>query len=137
MSDAARLAAVVTGFLLVALVPVALAAPSTSGLRSQAASLRATDQSLEARAKAATLELYAIEAELRQARGAVESIAARKAVVARDRTVARKQLAIARKAVHVSETQLALKGQYDEYLWLAAYQPVRRIGKSIRLYRIP
>ena len=107
MSDAARLAAVFTGFLLVALVPVALAAPSTSSLRSQAASLRATDQSLEARAKAATLELYALEAELRQARGAVDSITARKAVVARDRTVARKQLAIARKALHVSEAQLA------------------------------
>jgi len=107
MSDAARLAAVFTGLLVVALVPVALAAPSTPGLRSQAASLRATDQSLEARAKAATLELYGLEAKLRQARGAVESIAVRRAVVARDRTLARKQLAIARKALHVSETQLA------------------------------
>jgi 3D (Asp-Asp-Asp) domain-containing protein/septal ring factor EnvC (AmiA/AmiB activator) len=107
MSDAARLAAVFTGFLLVASVPVALAAASTSGLRSQAASLRASDQSLEARAKSATLELYALEAELRQARSAVASVAARQAVVARDRTAARKQLAIARRALHVSESQLA------------------------------
>ena len=49
-SDAARLAAVFTGLLLVATVPVALAADA-SGLRTQAASLRAHDGSLEARAK--------------------------------------------------------------------------------------
>ena len=107
MSDAARLAAVFTGFLLVALVPVALAAANPSGLRSQAASLRASDESLEARANAAMLELYALEAELRQARRAVESVAARQAVVARDRAMTRKQLAIARNALHVSELQLA------------------------------
>ncbi len=107
MSDAARLAAVFTGFLLVPLVPVALAAANPSGLRSQAASLRANDESLEARANAATLELYALEAELRQARSAVASVAARQEVVARDRAAVRKQLAIARNALHVSEAQLA------------------------------
>jgi len=109
-SDAARLAAVFTGLLLVASVPVALAADA-SGLRSQAASLGtslgANDESLEARTNAATLELYAVEAELGRARGAVESVAARQAVVARDRTTARKQLAIARNALHVSESRLA------------------------------
>ena len=105
-SDAARLAAVFTGLLLVASVPVALAA-DVSGLRSQAASLRADDDSLEARANAATLELYALEAELGRARGAVDSVAARQAVVARDRAAARKHLAIARNALHVSESQLA------------------------------
>ena len=107
MSDAARLAAVFTGFLLVLLVPVALAAANPSGLRSEAASLRANDESLEARANAATLELYALEAELRQARSAVASVAARQEVVARDRAAVRKQLAIARNALHVSEAQLA------------------------------
>ena len=107
MSDAARLAAVFTGLLLVALVPVALAAPNTFSLRSQAASLRASDGSLEARANAATLELYALGAELRQARSALQSVAARQAVVARDRAVARKQLSIARNALRVSESQLA------------------------------
>ena len=89
------------------LVPVALAAANPSGLRSEAASLRANDESLEARANAATLELYALEAELRQARSAVESVAARQEVVARDRAAVRKQLAIARNALHVSEAQLA------------------------------
>ena len=105
-SDATRLAAVFAGLLLVASVPVALAADA-SGLRSQAASLRANDDSLEARANAATLELYALEAELGQARSAVESITARQAVVTRDRAAARKQIEIARNALHVSESRLA------------------------------
>jgi 3D (Asp-Asp-Asp) domain-containing protein len=105
-SDAARLAAVFAGLLLLASVPVALAA-DVSGLRSQAASLRADDDSLEARANAATLELYALEAELGRARSSVEVVAARKAVVARDHAAARKQLAIARTALRTSESQLA------------------------------
>lgn len=105
-SDAARLAAVFTGLLLVASVPVALAADA-SGLRSQAASLRAHDGSLEARANAAALELYALEAQLGRARSAVESVAARQTAVARDRAAARKQLGIARKALRVSESRLA------------------------------
>jgi 4-amino-4-deoxy-L-arabinose transferase-like glycosyltransferase len=37
----------------------------------------------------------------------------------------------------VSETQLVLKGRFGEYQWLSAYRPVRRVGKSIRLYYIP
>jgi 3D (Asp-Asp-Asp) domain-containing protein len=114
-SDAARFVAVFTGLLLLASVPVALAA-DVSGLRSQAASLRADDNSLEARANAATLELYALEAELGRARSAVESVAARKAVVASDRAAARKQLAIARTALHASESQLAelVRGLYEQ-----------------------
>jgi peptidoglycan DL-endopeptidase CwlO len=105
-SDAARLAAVFTGFLLVASVPVALAADA-SGQDSQVASLRASDESLEGRANAATLELYALEAELEQARSATATIAGRQAQVERDRAAARKQLGIARNAVQVSETRLA------------------------------
>lgn len=105
-SDAARLAAVFAGLLLVASVPVALAADA-SGLRSRVASLRANDDSLEARANAATLELYALEAELSEARSAVESIAARQAVVTRDRAAARKQIEIAGNALHISESRLA------------------------------
>jgi 3D (Asp-Asp-Asp) domain-containing protein/peptidoglycan hydrolase CwlO-like protein len=105
-SDATRLAAVFTGLLLVASVPVALAADA-SGLRSQAASARANDESLEARANAATLELYALEAELGRSRSAAASIAARQVVVERDRAAARRQLAIARDAVQISESRLA------------------------------
>lgn len=105
-SSEARLATILTGLLLLASVPVALAA-NASGLRSQAASLRAQDGSLEAQANAATLELYALETELGQARSAIESVKARQQVVAADRAAARRQLAIARKALHVSEARLA------------------------------
>ena len=113
-SAAARLAAVFTGLLLVASVSVALAADA-SGLRSQAASLGtslgtslgADDESLDARANAATLELYALEAELGRARGAVESLSARQAVVARNRTAARRQLTVARDALRISQSRLA------------------------------
>ncbi|HYC58979.1 MAG TPA: glycosyltransferase family 39 protein [Thermoanaerobaculia bacterium] len=37
----------------------------------------------------------------------------------------------------VSETQLAFKRGFGNYGWLASYRPVRRIGTSIRLYKIP
>ncbi|HYC89170.1 MAG TPA: hypothetical protein VEO54_08160 [Thermoanaerobaculia bacterium] len=37
--------------------------------------------------------------------------------------------------VAVSETPLALRA--EEYRWLSAYRPVRRVGESIRLYFIP
>ena len=95
-----------TGFVLVALVPVALAADE-SGLRSQAAALRADGRSLEAQAETATLELYALEAELSRALAARDSLAVRRSAVARERTLAQKQLRIARRAVRGSETQLA------------------------------
>ena len=39
--------------------------------------------------------------------------------------------------VAVSETPLALKTSHGAYAWLRTYRPVRRIGKSIRLYFIP
>ncbi|HEX8171334.1 MAG TPA: glycosyltransferase family 39 protein [Thermoanaerobaculia bacterium] len=37
----------------------------------------------------------------------------------------------------VSETQVIFKERFGEYVWLRTYRPVRRIGKSIRLYHIP
>ncbi|HEV8660642.1 MAG TPA: hypothetical protein VGS96_18710 [Thermoanaerobaculia bacterium] len=37
----------------------------------------------------------------------------------------------------VSETALALDGRHGEYRWLDLYRPVRRVGKTIRLYYIP
>lgn len=104
---AARLVAVLTGFALLATVPIALAT-DTSGLRSQAAELRAGNGSLDTRASAATLELYALETELRRAQGDLDALAVRRTAVARDRAVAQKQLEVARQAVHVSESQLAV-----------------------------
>jgi hypothetical protein len=42
--------------------------------------------------------------------------------------------------VAVSESHFAMGAQgppYDWYRWLRDYEPVARVGKSIRLYRIP
>ena len=105
-SDAARLAAVFTGLLLVASVPVALAADA-SGLRSQAASLRANDDSLEATGERRDPRALRPRGGAGEARSAVASIAHGKRSWTRDRAAARKQLEIARNAVQVSESRLA------------------------------
>jgi 3D (Asp-Asp-Asp) domain-containing protein len=105
-SDAARLAAVFTGLLLVASVPVGLAADA-SGLPAQAGPLRADQAALEARANAATLELYALEVQFGRARTAVEELTAQRAALAGERAAARKRLVVARKALLVSQGRLA------------------------------
>jgi 3D (Asp-Asp-Asp) domain-containing protein len=104
---AARLVAVLTGFALLAAVPIALAADASSP-RAQTAKLRAGARSLDARANAATLELYALESELRRARGDLGALAARRAQVAQERATAAKQLAIAEQAVQLTQAQLAV-----------------------------
>jgi peptidoglycan DL-endopeptidase CwlO len=105
-SDAARFAAVFTGLLLLASVPVALAADA-SELRSQAAGLQAHSGSLEARAAAATLELYSIESQLGRARSELAGIDARRAALARDRASARTQLTVAKQALLASQNELS------------------------------
>ena len=105
-SDAARLAAVFTGLLLLASVPVAVAADAT-GPRSQAAGLHAHSDSLDARAKAATLELYSLESELARVGSELADIEVRKASLAREQTSARTQLTIAKQALLASQTELA------------------------------
>ena len=108
---AARLVAVLTGFALLATVPIALAA-EVAGSRpqtapSQASQLRAGISSLDARANAATLELYALESDLRRAQGDLDALAARQTQLAQELAAAAKQLGIAKQAVRVSESQLA------------------------------
>jgi 3D (Asp-Asp-Asp) domain-containing protein len=106
-SDAARLAAICTSFLVVASVPVALAADvSPSGSRGQAQSLRTAGDSLEARENAATLELYALESRLAEARSELAGLASRRAAVEREQGATRRQLAIASEALRVSEARL-------------------------------
>jgi 3D (Asp-Asp-Asp) domain-containing protein/septal ring factor EnvC (AmiA/AmiB activator) len=105
--SAARVVAVLTTLLLLATVPVALAADSSSGSRAKAAALRSGGDSLEARAHAATLELYALESELARARASLDSLAARRAAVAEERALAQRQLRIARAALRGSQDQLA------------------------------
>jgi 3D (Asp-Asp-Asp) domain-containing protein/septal ring factor EnvC (AmiA/AmiB activator) len=104
---AARLVAVLTGFALPAAVPIALAADA-SGSQSQAAGLHAGAGSLAARANAATLQLYALESDLRRAQADLGALAGRRAQVEQDRAATARQLDIATEAVHVSETQLAV-----------------------------
>ena len=105
-SDAARFAAVFTGLLLLASVPVALAADATD-VRSQAAGLQARSGSLEERAAAATLELYSLEAQLGRARTELADIEARRATLARERASAQTQLTVARQALLASQSELS------------------------------
>ena len=105
-SDAARLAAVFTGLLLLASVPVALAAGAT-GPRSAAAGLQARSGSLEARAAAATLELYSIESELGRARTELAGIEGRREALAREQASAQTQLTVARRALLASQSELS------------------------------
>jgi peptidoglycan DL-endopeptidase CwlO len=103
----ARLGAVLTGFALSAAVPIALAADA-SGSHSQAAGLRVGTGTLAARANAATLQLYALESDLRRAQADLGALAARRTQAEQDRAATAKQLDIATQAVHVSESQLAV-----------------------------
>jgi peptidoglycan DL-endopeptidase CwlO len=105
-SDAARLAAVFTGLLLLASVPVAVAADA-GGLRSQAAGLRAHSGSLDERAAAATLELYSLEAELARARTELAALGAQQASLAREQASARTQLTVAKQALLTSQNELS------------------------------
>ena len=105
-SDAARFAAVFTGLLLLASVPVALGADAT-GLHAQAAGLHSASGTLAARVDTATLELYALETELGRARTELVSLEAQRTTLADRQASARAQLAIAKQAVLESQTQLA------------------------------
>jgi peptidoglycan DL-endopeptidase CwlO len=105
-SDAARLAAVFTGLLLLASVPVAVAADA-GDKRSQAAGLQARSGSLDARAKAATLELYSLESQLGRARTELAGIDAQRASLAREQASAHAQLAAAKHALLASQGELA------------------------------
>ena len=95
-----------TGSLLLASVPVALAADA-SGLRAQASGLRGSTSSLGARADTAALELYALETQLSRARAAAAAITASSDALAREHAAARRQLAVARQVHEVSDGRLA------------------------------
>ena len=98
---------VLTGVALMATVSIALA-DGASRPRSQAAELRAGAASLDKRAGNATLELYALEIELRRTQGDLDALAARRTQVARERAATEMQLEIAKQAVLSSESQLAV-----------------------------
>lgn len=104
-----------TGVALVATVPIALAA-GASAPRPQAPTLPAPGTSLDARAARATLELYALEAELARARTSLDTLAARRSTVAQELALAQRQLRIARRAFTGSQSQLAtlVRALYEE-----------------------
>lgn len=114
-SDAARLAAFLTGLLLLTAVPVALAADA-SRPPAQATELGSGAGPLQARADAATLELYALESELAGTRRALATLAARRAVVTQERAAARKRLELVKRALHVSEARLGelVRAHYEQ-----------------------
>jgi 3D (Asp-Asp-Asp) domain-containing protein/peptidoglycan hydrolase CwlO-like protein len=103
---AVRLAAVLAGLAVIATVPVALGADSST-LRSRAAGLRAQSSSAETKAHATVLTLYALESELSRARAEVAAAEAKRESLARQRASTRRQLVIARRATRVSEQRLA------------------------------
>ena len=86
-------------------MPVAVAADA--GRRSQAAGLEAHSDSLDARAAAATLELYSLESELSRARTEVATLEARQAALAREQRSAKTQLTVAKQALLASQTELS------------------------------
>ena len=87
-------------------VPVALAAGAT-GPRSAAAGLQTRSGSLEARAAAATLELYSIESELGRARTELAGIEGRREALKREQASAHTQLTVARQALLASQSELS------------------------------
>jgi 3D (Asp-Asp-Asp) domain-containing protein len=104
-SDAARFAAVFTGLLLLASVPIALAADA-GDLQARAAGLKADSGSLDVRATSATLELYSLGAQLGRARTELAGLAAEREALAREQVSARTQLTVAKRAVTASQTEL-------------------------------
>ena len=105
-SAAARLAAAFTGLLVVAFVSVALAAGAAPTL-APAAGLHGRTDSLPARTATATLELFALETELGRERASAGAIAARRRSLARERASTHRQLAVARRVLHLSDLRLA------------------------------
>ena len=114
-SGAARVAAVFTGFLLTAAVPVALAA-GAGGSPTTAAGLRAEAGSLQTRVDTATLELYALETQLGRARSELARLQSQRDSLERERASARAQLAAARRTFRASQAQLAdlLRALYQQ-----------------------
>jgi len=95
-------AAAAAGLTIVLSVPVALGADAPS----RTEMLRAQESQLESAARAATLELYALETQLARARNAASTLAERRHELAGRQAATRKRLAIAARAASVSQRRL-------------------------------
>ena len=105
-SGATRVAIVLTSLAAAAAVPIALGA-DRSDLQARATELRTEESAVAARARDAVLTLYALGTELERARAEVSATEARRETVAGEQASARRQLAVARGSMRVSERRLA------------------------------
>jgi peptidoglycan DL-endopeptidase CwlO len=87
----------------------------SSGLRSQADSLRAENSSLSAQERATWLSLVSLETRLEQSQAALARLTVRAQTIAAERAEAELRLAIARRALRLSEQRLAqrLRALYE------------------------
>lgn len=88
-------------------------APAAAGDPSQ--SLRRRDDDLAAKARAASLDLYAIESRLARARGQLQTIRVQAETLRQERAMVADRLVVARRGVRISQTRLAarLRGIYE------------------------
>jgi len=75
----------------------------------RAGALRTTNATLAARAHAALLDLYSLDAQLSRAQAQVDALRARAAGLGRERDLVREEIAVAHKVLRVSQQQLALR----------------------------
>jgi 3D (Asp-Asp-Asp) domain-containing protein len=103
----ARLAVSLAGVLIAAVLPAAGGADPTSTFSDRARDLRAENASLAARSSSALLGLYALDSKLAKARAEVSALRRQAAALERRRADVRLRLRIAKRALSVSQGQLA------------------------------
>lgn len=104
---AARVVAVLAGILAATSLPAAVGAGPGPALRERAQELRQRDTRLAARAHEALLELYAIESKLGRTRTALAGLRERRAALAAEQELARRQIAITERAVAAGQQELS------------------------------
>jgi 3D (Asp-Asp-Asp) domain-containing protein/peptidoglycan hydrolase CwlO-like protein len=90
-------------------LPAATGAESPTGLRAQAESLRAENGSLSSQERAAWLSVISLDTRLEQSQAALVRLRTRTRAIAQERAEANFRLAIARRALRISEQRLALR----------------------------
>jgi 3D (Asp-Asp-Asp) domain-containing protein/peptidoglycan hydrolase CwlO-like protein len=103
-----RLAIVAATALLIAIVPAAVGADSSS-MREQASALRRDNVSISAHSHTAVLTLYALDSKLSRVRGELAALDAKARSVRAERAAARRHLRVARHVLTVSQRRLAAR----------------------------
>lgn len=104
---AARLAAVLTAILAATSLPAAGGAGSAPTLQERARQLRERNSQLGARTHEALLQLYSLETRLGRARSTLADLRARRAELAAEQRLARRQVAITQRAVGAAQDELS------------------------------